>query len=82
MPIMNPRVLAFEYKGNHKLKLRFTNDEVKLFDLSPYLEYQIYQPLKNEALCKTVKTFNGTIRWNDEIDFDPDTLYLESKEWI
>ncbi len=23
--------------------------------------------------------FNGTVIWGNEIDFDPDTLYLESK---
>jgi len=76
---MNPRVLKVEYKGDHQLLLTFTNKEIKQFDLSAYLNYPVYEPLKDEAFCKKVKTADGIIQWNEYIDFDPDTLYLESK---
>jgi hypothetical protein len=26
-----------------------------------------------------VRVVNGILQWNDDIDFSPDTLYLESK---
>ena len=76
---MNPRVLTVEYKDDYKLLLTFTNKEVKLFDLLAYLNYPVYEPLKDEAFCKKVKAIDGIIQWNDYIDFSPDTVYLESK---
>lgn len=75
---MNPRVISVEYKGGYKLLLRFANNEVKLFNFSSYLHYPVFEPLTDEAFCRKVRAANGTVQWNDEIDFDPDTLYLES----
>jgi hypothetical protein len=76
---MNPRVLKVKYIGDYQLLLTFTNNEVKRFDLLNYLHYPVYEPLKDEGFCKTVKAAGGTIQWNEYIDFDPDTLYLEGK---
>jgi hypothetical protein len=76
---MNPRVLKVEYKGQYHLLLTFTNKEVRQFDLTNYLSYPIYQPLKDESFCRNVRVVNGILQWNDDIDFSPDTLYLESK---
>ena len=76
---MNPKVKTVEYKSPYKLILLFTNGELKEFDISTYLSYPVFENLKDESFCSKVKVFNGTAAWNDEIDFDPDTLYLESK---
>jgi hypothetical protein len=76
---MNPRVKEVEYKSKYKLILTFENDEIKEFDFSLYLNYPIYENLRDESFCKKLKVFNGTVIWDNEIDFDPDTLYLESK---
>ena len=72
---MNPRILAVEYKEDHQLFLTFTNKEVKQFDLTNYLNYPVYKPLKDEAFCKKIKATDGIIQWDEYIDFDPDTLY-------
>lgn len=76
---MNPRVSSVEYKEGYQLLLTFTNNEVKLFDLTNYLNYPVYEPLRDEKFCRKVKTESGIVLWNDSIDFDPDTLYLDSK---
>ena len=76
---MNPRVLQVEYMEGYKLLVTFTNKEHRQFDLTSYLRYPVYEPLKDESFCKKVKVVDGIIQWNDIIDFDPDTLYLESK---
>ena len=57
--------------------LTFTNNEVKQFDLTAYHNYPVYQPLKDESFCKKVKSIDGIIQWDEYIDFDPDTLYME-----
>ena len=75
---MNLRVLAVQYKKPYKLVLTFTNEEIKEFDFSNYLVYPVYKALKDESYCSKVRVVNGTVAWDDVIDFDPDTLYLES----
>ena len=77
---MNPGIKYASYNSPYKVRVTFTNDEVKEFDIKPYLEYPVYKDLKDENFCKQLQVFNGTIIWNDEIDLDPDTVYLESKE--
>lgn len=79
---MNPRVTRVEYKSRYKLILTFSNGEKKEFDFSNYLQYPIYNSLGDETFCREVKVINGTAAWNDDIDFDPDRLYLESKSLI
>lgn len=76
---MNPRVLKVRYMSPYRLVLTFTNFEIKEFDLSTYLNYSVFEPLQNESFCASAKVFNGTVVWNDDIDFDPDRLYLEAK---
>ena len=76
---MNPRVKYIKYQNNYKFEITFLNNEVKLFDISPYLNYPIYEELKDENFCKKATVFSGTRWWNEIIDFAPDRLYLESK---
>lgn len=76
---MNPRVNHVDYKSRYKLVLTFSNGEIKEFDFSGYLEYPVYALLADESLCRKVKVMNGTVSWSEDIDFDPDRLYLESK---
>ena len=75
---MNPRVLTVEYKDNYTLLLKFTNNELKQFDLKAYLHYPVYEELKDEKFCKKVKAVDGIVQWNNSIDLDPDLVYLQS----
>jgi len=79
---MNPRVNSVQYQSPYLLIITFTNKEVKEFDFKPYLEYPVYEGLKDENYCKKAKVFNGAVIWDEFTDFDPDTLYLESKPLI
>lgn len=75
---MNPRIEKAEYLPSKKLKIVFKNGECKIFDFSSYLKFPVYQPLANDTFCRQVKVINGTVCWNEDIDFDPDRVYLES----
>lgn len=75
---MNPRVVGVVAQKNHVLLISFSNGERRCFDLSPYLHYPVFQPLKNAAFFELATAAHGTVSWPQEIDFDPDTLYLES----
>ncbi|MDB5229941.1 MAG: hypothetical protein JWN76_746 [Chitinophagaceae bacterium] len=76
---MNPDIKQVHVTKEKKLLLIFENGEIKFFDLNPYLKYRVYKPLADEQFLKKAYVFNGTVCWNDEIDFAPDTLYLESE---
>ena len=75
---MNPRVKEVKPIQNFRLLLEFTNGETKSFDVKPYLETGVFRSLKNLAMFSTAHVEYGTVVWQNNVDFDPDTLYLES----
>src|SRR5687768_11622638 len=79
---MKPLVRSVKYIDGHKLILIFSNNECKQFDLTSYLDYPVFYPLKDESFCKKVTVKDGIVQWSNDIDFDPDTLYLESTPLI
>jgi hypothetical protein len=76
---MNPRITAVTAHDDYSLLITFTNGEIRHFDITPYLRYPVFEPLRQLAFFKLAKIGHGTVTWPKEIDFDPDTFYLESK---
>ncbi len=76
---MNPRITEVTPHTDHSLTLTFANGEIRRFDLAPYLRYPCFEPLKQTAFFLLARCDHGTVAWPQNIDFDPDTLYLESK---
>jgi hypothetical protein len=62
----------------HHLLLTFENNEEKIFNLNPYLDLGKFKELKNENLFNTVKISFDTIKWDNELDLDPEMLYSEA----
>jgi hypothetical protein len=75
---MNPRVKDVTPNRDYTVTLTFTNDEVKVFDMKPYLDIGIFKELIDMQLFNSVKPFLGSIQWKNGQDLCPDTLYLES----
>ena len=76
---MNPRIKDVKPNDDYTLILTFTNDEVKIFDLKPYLDIGIFKELREKSKFNSVRPFLGSIQWQTGQDLCPDTLYLESK---
>jgi len=76
---MNPRIKEVKPLSNYQLLLKFDNNEKRIFDVKPYLEIGVFKQLKSISTFNSVRIEYGTIQWNNEIDFCPDTLYLESR---
>jgi hypothetical protein len=76
---MNPRVTKAIPQKNYKVALLFDNGEEKIFDVTPYLNKGIFSELKEPDIFYSVRVIDGSIQWQNEADFCPDTLYLESK---
>ncbi len=75
---MNPRGKNVAPNQDFTLEVAFTNDEIKTFDMMPYLEIGIFQQLKDYNKFRFVIPFLGSIQWYGGQDLCPDTLYLES----
>jgi hypothetical protein len=76
--MQNPRVKKVRPLANYLLELIFDNGEIRLFDASPYLSFGIFTELRDQSLFKSVTPFMGGIKWQNNQDFCPDTLYEES----
>jgi hypothetical protein len=70
-------VKKVKYLGDFKLRLTFNGNEVKVVDLKPHLEGDIFRPLKNVNYFKKVKVNPDieTIVWANGADLCPDFLY-------
>jgi hypothetical protein len=75
---MNPRVVDVRPKKNYMLHIWFKNGEEGVFDVKPYLEYEMFQPLRDIAFFNSVRPAHGTIQWANEADFCSGIVYLDS----
>ena len=76
--MINPRVKLVKPLNDYRIQLTFENDEIKIFDVSPFLDKGVFSQLKDESVFNSVKPFLGAIQWNNGLDLGPDTLYLDS----
>jgi len=76
---MNPRVKDAKPNKDYTVTLTFTNNEVKVFDMKPYLDIGVFKELKDLQLFNSVRPFLGSIQWKNGQDLCPDTLFQDSK---
>jgi hypothetical protein len=76
---MNPRVREVKPDLDYTLTLTFTNGEVRVFDVKPYLDKGVFRELKETSLFNSVRPFLGSVQWQNGQDFCPDMLYLDSR---
>jgi hypothetical protein len=75
---MNPRVRQLRAAEDFRLVLTFTNGEVRVFDVKPYLSFPVFRPLADPALFAAARLYLGSVAWPGGQDLCPDTLYEES----
>ena len=74
------RVTKVKPLQNFELELEFSNKEIKIIDMKPYLDLPIFKELTNNENFSKVKVAFGTLQWENGADFDPDSLYNLSKK--
>ena len=79
---MFPKIINAIPKPGYKLELEFENKIWKEFSVVPYLNFPVFQPLKETSFFNQVLVKYDTVVWGKEeiIDFDPYTLWTESIE--
>jgi hypothetical protein len=72
-----PKIKSASALDDHTLIVEFDNNEIKKYDVSPLLNKDMFAPLKNPALFKSVKVEQGgyAVVWNSEIDISEYELW-------
>ena len=74
-------VKAVKPQDDYKLLLTFENDEQRIFDMKPHLDFgPVFQALKDPAMFNSVRVCFKTIAWANDADIDPEILYPYSQE--
>lgn len=76
---MRPRAIDVQVLSDYNLLITFDNNEKRIFDVKPYLQYIQFAELKNTAIFNTVKIDGLSISWINGADICPDELYNNSK---
>ena len=77
---MNPQVIGVEPQKEHKVLLTFDNQELRVFDMKPYIDRSsFFKQLEDKEYFKTVRVSLGSIQWKNGQDLSPHTLYSKSK---
>ena len=76
-----PKINSVQAIGKRTLKIEFDNQQTKKYDITPLLKREIFQPLKNSVLFKSVKVEQGgyAISWGKEIDISEYELWCNGE---
>ena len=77
---MRPRAIDVKVLPDYQLLITFDNDELKIFDVKPYLQCPQFATLKDPTMFSTVKIDGLSIAWENGADICPDELYYNSKK--
>jgi hypothetical protein len=73
-----PRAVDVVPKPGYRLLVTFSNDEKRVFDVNPYLDFEPFRELRNTTIFNTVKPAGLSIEWLHGQDICPDELYYNS----
>ena len=76
---LNPRIKKVKPQTHYRLRLTFSNGEIRVYDASPLLEQGgVFAELKDESAFRSVHPWHGSVQWAGGQDVCPDTLYEDS----
>jgi len=59
------------------LEVTFTDGKIKIYDIKPILDCEVFKPLAELTKFKQVRNRGYFIEWGEDIDLSADTLYVE-----
>ena len=78
---MNPRVSSVNPMSDFRLELKFADGRRAIFDASRFFDIPVFERLEDPTYFSRVKVDHITVAWPGGIDFDPDTLHLDSSSF-
>ena len=79
---MYPSVKSVTPAEDFTLAIDFDNGESGILDMKPYLDFGIFQALKECNEFRRVHVSFDTIEWESGIDLDPEFVYNKSQRSI
>jgi len=72
-----PKVQTASTIDDHTLLIEFDNKQIKTYDVSPLLKNEMFAPLRNHALFKSVQVEKGgyAVVWSNTIDISEYELW-------
>ena len=70
-----PKVLSVKPKNDYKLELVFESGELKLFDVTPYIQGNWFGELADLKIFNSVRPCGNTVEWINGQDIAPHELY-------
>ena len=72
---MSPNVLEVTPMEGCHLRIHFDTGEIKVFDVTPYIQGEWYGKLVDPVYFATVHPSGRTVKWSDGQDIAPHELY-------
>lgn len=74
-----PKVESVEPAQGKRLRVRFTNGAVRVYDCAPLLSLEAFRVLENEAFFRSVRSdeHGYGVVWNDDVDLAESELWLK-----
>ena len=76
--MLRPRAVEVSAQSGYCLLVTFNNNEKRIFDVKPYLDFKPFDELRNPVIFNTVKPAGLSIEWIHGQDICPDELYYNS----
>ena len=66
---------------DHTLHVRFDNDKEKKYDIAPLLNWEMFAPLRDARLFRSVRVERGgyAVIWNNEMDISEHELWTHGE---
>ena len=75
---MTPSVKSVYPKNNYHLEVHFDNGEYGTLDMQPYLNFGIFNRIKDINAFNRVNVAFDTIEWQVGVDLDPEFVYQKT----
>jgi hypothetical protein len=73
-----PSIKSAEAVNEHIISVEFSNNERRIYDITPLLSKEIFEPLKNPFFFRNFRIDTGGygIVWNEDIDISEYELWI------
>ena len=79
---MYPSVISVTPRADYVLDIAFSNGESGTLDMKPYLDFGIFNRLKDHESFEKVTVAFDTIEWEVGADLDPEFVYDKCRRTV
>jgi len=76
--MIRPKAVQVTPQPDYHLLITSSNNEKRMFNVKPYLDFKPFAELKNSVIFDTVKPAGLSVEWIHGQDICPDELYYNS----